>query len=240
MGVRRPKRGPVAGQADVYPQASRSTAPADVAEPLTEAIAQLSVAVDTSSKGKGLELRPEYYVQHLERGTPVKSLDHSKMSTEELIFGMVSVLEHLIENGGEWGDYAKHLNFVCRQVMERTFVAAAFVGYDRMVVDKFMKGHSATFVEGDTVAAASNFHAGHFKNAFRSRMRRPDLAKRPDDTREDAVLSRMPEDWPEEVCFNWNTRSCYGKCLKLHVCAKCRYRHKVGQCRVGPSRFSSN
>ena len=70
--------------------------------PLTEVLQQVSVAIDPTPQSltKGLLLRPEYYVQHMDKGVPVKSLDHSKLSIKELMGGMGRVMSHLAKTGG--------------------------------------------------------------------------------------------------------------------------------------------
>ena len=66
--------------------------------PLTKVLQQLSVAIDPTPQAsvKGLLLRPEYYIQHIDKGVSVKSLDHTKLTFKELISGMGRVMLHLI------------------------------------------------------------------------------------------------------------------------------------------------
>ena len=84
---------------------------------LTQVLKQLSIAIDPTpqSSTKGLLLRPEYYVQHVDKGVAVKSLDHTKLSFKEMISGMGRVMTHLSTSGGELTSYVRHFNFVAME-----------------------------------------------------------------------------------------------------------------------------
>ena len=74
-----------------------SPSPSDLFNgPLTSELQQLSIAIDPTPQAstKGLLLHPEYYVQHKDKGTSVKNLDHSKLSFRELMSGMGRVMSH--------------------------------------------------------------------------------------------------------------------------------------------------
>ena len=66
-------------------RSSRGGVPADlVGGPLTSALRQLSQAIDPSPvSNKSIVYRPEYYVQHVAKGTQVTMLDHSKLTYKE-------------------------------------------------------------------------------------------------------------------------------------------------------------
>ena len=141
-------------------------APADVINgPLTSVLQQLSVAIDPTpqSATKGLLLRPEYYVQHKDKGIPLKNLDHSKMSFQELMSGMGRVMLHLSKTGGDVASYIEHFSFLTRKAGAHTFVDAAYVGYKRHVTDQF--GDTDKFVAGDLFGIALYFHAGNVVQA---------------------------------------------------------------------------
>ena len=54
--------------------------------PLTDTMAQLTLAVDPAAgKSKGSWLQPEYHVQHLRVGSPLKQIDHSKLNYKDLV-----------------------------------------------------------------------------------------------------------------------------------------------------------
>ena len=99
--------------------------------PLTDALAQLTLAVDPAAgKSKGLFLRPEYYYQHVRSNTPLKQLDHTKLTYKDLVYGWFCVIEHLLSKGGDLGGYVGHCKFVAEQASTGSFVDAAFVNYD--------------------------------------------------------------------------------------------------------------
>ena len=84
-----------------------SASPAAVADlaggPLTTALRQLSQAINPSpAVKKGMVYRPEYYVQHVDLGVPVKSLDHTKLPFKELVSGMGRVMQGHAALDGYW------------------------------------------------------------------------------------------------------------------------------------------
>ena len=144
--------------------------PADLVNgPLTQVLKQLSIAIDPTPQmsTKGLLLRPEYYIQHVDKGVSVKSLDHTKLTFKELISGMGRVMLHLTATGGDLNSYVRHFNFVAKQAASHSFTDAAYISYDRYVVDQVIAGSlypdqpAPTFVAGDLLGVASCFHAGN-------------------------------------------------------------------------------
>lgn len=113
--------------AQTAPEAGQGLKPATGVEPtvastavtgqLSDALKQLSLAIDTSTgdKGSGMLLRPEWHAQHKVKDILVKSLDHQKMSLNDLYYGMTCVLEHLLHSGSEhWQSYLQHRKYVSR------------------------------------------------------------------------------------------------------------------------------
>ena len=214
-------------------------APSDVINgPLTSVLQQLSIAIDPTpqSSTKGLLLRPEYYVQHKDKGVPVKSLDHSKLSFKELMSGMGRVMIHLAKSGGEFMSYIEHFNYLVRQAAVSNFQDSAYVGYDRHVVDKFINGDTATFVAGDLLGVALHFHVGNLVNVqpptargrgrgFRRRGRQSSWWESERD--KDQYMPPSPEGFPEDICYNFNYRTCHGRCSKSHICRLCRGPHRA-------------
>ena len=225
--------------------------PADVINgPLTSVLRQLSIAIDPTpqSSVKGLLLRPEYYVQHKDKGVPVKSLDHSKLSYKELMSGMGRVMLHLSKTGGDLSSYLEHFSFLTRKAGAHGFLDTAYVGYDRHVVDQYINGDSSSFVSGDLFAVALHFHAGNLAptpikppavRGFRSRGyrrggRQPwnDMDRERDRDKDYYNQNPTVEGFPEDLCYNFNYRTCHGRCTKSHLCRLCRGPHKAssGQC----------
>ena len=228
-------------------------APSDIINgPLTSVLQQLSVAIDPTpqTSTKGLLLRPEYYVQHKDKGVPVKSLDHSKLTFRELMSGMSRVMLHLAKTGGNVTSYMEHFSFLTRKAGAHGFMDSAYVAYDRHVVDQFINGDSEGFVAGDMFGIALHFHAGNLllsKPVFKPNRGRGfrrggrsnwyDYDKQPGPERDQREAPNPPLDgFPDDICYKFNYRICTGKCSKLHVCRACRGNHKAssGQCPTGP------
>ena len=214
---------------------STSPSPADViSAPLTSALVQLSNAIDPTSvaKSKGMKLRPEYYVQHVDQGVQIKSLDHNKMSYRELVSGMGKVMLYLLHSGGDVSSYIQHFNFIAEQAHKNNFTDQAFVCYERAVTDKVIKSDGlVTFVAGDTLAVASNFHAGNLlvnKRAYKpsAHRGRKSYGKSQNYSDKDS----MPEVFPEDICYGYNYRNCSGACSKSHICRLCKGKHKATTC----------
>ena len=216
------------------PPTTPSLVPAEiVTAPLTSALQQLSLAIEPSiaTSTKGIQLRPEYYIQHLDAGTPVKSLDHTKLTYHELVSGMARVLTYLHSVGGDTKGYLDHLKFVTYQAAHHSFVDAAYVGYDRYIVDKVVRGEQKVFVPSDTLGVSTHFHAGNFvqprkpptRGSWRGRGRR--WGSEPD-----RGFTNMPDGFPEDICYAFNYKSCTGKCSKNHVCRICKGEHKAINC----------
>ena len=216
---------------------------------LTSILQQLSIAIDPTPQAsmKGLLLRPEYYVQHIDKGTSVKSLNHTKMSLKELMSGMSRVMLHLDKSGGDLGGYLEHFSFIARKA-EHGFVDSAYVSYDRLVMDQYINGESDTIVRRDPFAVALSFHVGNLAPAkpvfpkpgrgrgFRRGGRFPywNEGERDKDKERDREHQVSPslEGFPENICYNYNYRVCHGKCARSHICRMCRGPHKAssGSC----------
>ena len=222
--------------------------------PLTSVLQQLSIAIDPTPQAsvKGLFLRPEYYVQHIDKGVPVKNLDHSKMTFKELMSGMSRVMIYLSKSGGDLASYLDHFSFITRKAGVHSFLDSAYVSYDRTVVESVINGESDTFIKGDLFAVALHFNVGNlsqpkpmFNKTSRGRgFRRGgrgqqgfgdmdrDKERERDRDRDQPNQAPLLEGFPEDICYNFNYRTCHGKCSKSHICRLCRGPHKAnsGQC----------
>lgn len=224
---------------------------------LSDSIRHLSISVDAgkdvSTNKQGMEMRPEFHVQVKVRGQNISAMNPFTLKSEELLFGMLNVYLYLDEKGYDTRGYLKHFNFVAPHVMERQFTTLACIKYDRYIVDEVLRG--GKFGDINPVAAGLFLHGGavalrekprgdsavftHFQYQPRSMSdgirgqtdsRQSNASKLRGCNRENVPKS-MPENWPSEVCFNYNVRNCMGKCLKLHVCSHCNLRHKLSDCK---------
>ena len=130
------------GASSTDPPGDRSDAGVDpYLLPLMDALAQLTLAVDPAvGKARGLLLRPEYCVQHVKSITPLKQIDHTKLSYKDLVHGWCCMLQHLMLQGGDVKSYVGHCKFVAEQAMEGHFFDAAYVIYNRYVVVDIQAG----------------------------------------------------------------------------------------------------
>lgn len=200
---------------------------------LSDALRQLSLAVDIQpDKAEGMLYRPEWYAQRKLKDTPIKSLDYQKLSLCDLQYGMTCVLEYLLKsNNPAWHSYLQHMKYVSRQASTNSYIDAAFSGYDRMVVDKYLEDPSKGFQAGDVISVSSNFHAANFKrDPVRSTPKRRTRSAKARLDNEEPV--EVPESWPSDICYYYNRRSCYGKCNRSHICHKCHGNHRDLDCKT--------
>lgn len=202
----------------------------------------MAMSSDSTSKA-GIEYRPEYYVQVLAKGSSVKQMNPLVMKSEELLYGMLNVYMHLLDRGGESQGYLSHMNFVARHIMEKNFTPIACIKYDRHVVDEVLAGNTQ-FKDFNPVAAGIFLHGGAVpsceqrsgfdrvnRSSFNPRQSTENMANRMKDCNKENIPLYMPEQWPADLCFNYNTKQCVGRCAKLHVCSFCRLRHRLMDCK---------
>lgn len=133
--------------------------------------------------------------------------------------------------------------------MERNFHISACVKYDRYVVDQVLAGHSK-FGEVDQVAAGlleGQLRTGnHRGRTFRGQTVNTGLiiiGRHPYQTIHQvkrvlqcmSVIGTMYHytclHWTSEICFNFNSKTCSGRCVKLHICSHCKLRHRLADCK---------
>lgn len=158
------------------------------------------------------------------------------MSLPDLNYGMLCVLEQLLLSGNEsWHSYIQHMKFVARQSLGRNYVDQAFVGYDRMVVDKYLQDTHKGFAAGDVLSVSSNFHAANFRKDFGKPFKKSPKARNQRTPRVEGSSDEfieIPSDWPDDICFYFNRRRCYGRCSRSHVFRKCRGVHRDTECKA--------
>lgn len=227
---------PTPASAATHATSESTDSPAVAAmEQMADAMAQLSMSIDPSSARKaGQLLRPEYQYCVVEKGMPLRSVDASKLSINEYLYGMCLVMEHLVEVEGDWLSYFHHYKRVKKFFVGKKYVNAAYIGYDKEVVDNFVKNPARGFNASDSLAIPTHFCSANEHET--QNMKAKGGAKRSrmeGRSRSQAPAASQPEDWPEEACFVYNTSFCNGSCGKLHICGKCLIRgHKMGTCRV--------
>lgn len=200
---------------------------------MAAAMAQLSISIDPSSaKPQGQLLRPEYHVCVIERGMPIKQSDASKLTINEYLYGTCLVMCHLVETNGDWKSYMQHFKRIMKFFVGKKYINAAYIAYDKEVVDSYLKEPSLGFNASDSLAVPTHFCSAneHDTQNYRNRAQK---RIRPQNQKGNTPMQSQPEDWPEEACFLYNTSFCNGACGKQHVCGKCLLRgHRVATCHV--------
>lgn len=121
--------------------------------------------------------------------------------------------------------------------MANAYVDGAFSGYDRMVIDKYIEEPRKGFQGGEVISVSSNFHAINFKKEA------PKLAQKKGKkscvkSDSDEVVD-IPEGWPDEICYFYNRRKCYRRCVRSHICKRCKQNHCDLDCRVQEKKKTS-
>lgn len=212
-----------------------SVAPSEFVQgPLTHALDRLSMAIDPAIdlNTQGITLRPEYFVQYRDNHVALKNVDHNKLTYNSLVYGMCRIVKQLYVTEGDVRSYLDHMLYVTKLASLGEYTDSAFIGYDRAVIDAVISKDIPTFVAGYQVAASLNFHSSNLirnqterqSQNFRGRGR-----GRGRWVRSDKKPSTIPEGFPENVCYDFNYKTCDG-CAKNHTCRICAGIHKAINC----------
>lgn len=208
-----------------------TSAPAGwVADPLTSALQQLTMAVDPESQTRSASMafRPELYAQHKLHSVPVKSLDYKKLSYKSLIYGMICVARHIVSTGGSVDSYLAHMQFLSRHACENAYIDTAYAEYDHNVFDKFLVNPLLGFPTADPVALGFAFHPAKLlcendNKQIGSQKKKKQNSKQ--------SKSGIPEGYPDNNCYYWNYKTCWiNSCMKKHICRICDGNHRAVGC----------
>lgn len=72
---------------------------------------------------------------------PLRQADASKLTINEYLYGMCLVMSHLVDTNGDWKSYLSHFKRVMKFFIGKKYVNAAYVAYDKEVVDSYLKTH---------------------------------------------------------------------------------------------------
>lgn len=186
---------------------------------MAEAMEQLSLSIDPSSSRKaGQFLRPEYQYCVMEKGMPLRNADESKLTIQEYLYGMCLVMSYLIDNNGDWASYFTHFKRVMKFCVGKKYVNAAYVAYDKEVVDCYLKDPSSGFNAVDSLSIPTHFCSANEHDTQNARSRIQRRQRHPDNkNRNMSTGQQQPDDWPEDACFLYNNSSCNGTCGKQHI-----------------------
>lgn len=182
--------------------------------PLTPALGHLLGDADTSTRG--IQLRPEFHVQHIMNNVPIRSINYKSLSYYELMLGMAKVAKFLYHSGGDIASYLGHMIFVARQAQLDAFVDSTFVQYDHILIDAVLDGDIPTFVAGYPLAQSMCFHSANHKNVQKNKVKWPGSKKA-----KGGISS--------EICYNFNFKTCEG-CERIHACKNCKGNHRAPVC----------
>lgn len=119
--------------------------------PLTPA---LHSVFDQDPRQPGMMYRPEYHVLHMEEGEPVKQISHKLMTYPKLIHGMVLVARYIRANGGDIDKYLAHMDYVTRHGKTEDYQDSAYIEYDKMIIDDFVRNPSTGINVGNVMASS--------------------------------------------------------------------------------------
>lgn len=199
-----------------------------------------------SEEKKGNRYRPEYYVQGIDGGVSNKNLDHMKLSHRELVHGMVRVVQTMVrENDPLIPSYIEHMSFITSLASEGSFVNEPFLRYDRYIIDKALRlganfkvdsaASSRFFHRGNTYAARNlESRQGGYQGRGRGRGNRQGNWREAEQSSSSVnqYAQQGALESSEEICEVYNTKFCYGRCNKQHICSICRNKHKAINCTV--------
>lgn len=181
----------------------------------------MSVHSDQAPK-TGIELCPDNYVYVVAKGGIINNMSILNLRPEELLFGMISVYDYLMSSGGDARGYFKHLQFVCRNLMERNFSVLACTKYDKHVVDQVIWG-KGKFAELDPIGVGLFLHGGAVvrsdqprpssNQVYHPQQQNQNRFSQLRDCNRENTPTYMPENWPTDICFTFNIGACYAGAL---------------------------
>lgn len=118
------------------------------------------------------------------------------------------------------------MKYVSRQAMANAYVDSAFCGYNCMVVDLEVPRITT---QGILSGGGYNFHAINFNREQKMSQKKVKKSRVKSDNEE---VIEIPDGWPDEICYYYNRRKCYGRCARSHICRKCKQGHRDIDCRV--------
>lgn len=162
----------------------------------------------------------------------LRQADASKPTINEYLYGICLVMSHLVDTNGDWKSYLHHYKRVMKFFVGKKYVNAAYIAYDKEVVDSYLRDPASGFNASDSLAIPTHFCSAneHDTQNFKNKNQR---RNRQDKNRSGQLPQSQWDDWPEDSCYLYNVSSCNGSCGKQHICGKCLLRgHKSFNCRV--------
>lgn len=149
-------------------------------------------------------------------------LTHPNWQLMSNLYGMCLILDHLIDTDSDWKSYFQHYRRIMKFCVGKRYVNAAYILYDKEVVDSYLKNPIGGFNSSDSLAIPTHFCSANEHETQNTRSKlggRLGRAEARNRIQYNPLV--QPEDWPEEACFVYNTSYCNGACGKQHVCGKC-------------------
>lgn len=198
--------------------------------PLTAALQRLG----STDPQLGRELDPYTYVLATKSANDAKLFDRSKMDLNDLFYGWMKVATNVMKSAGDIRSYLSHLMFCAEMYHSRKFSPKGPIDYDAYIINRVATGAVSSFGP-DTIGASLHFSPNVIYEPAVSPSSPPYRGRRGGRrnrqyNQDDKV--EIPSDFPPEICYLFNYRSCTGNCGRNHVCRVCRGKHDARSCQV--------
>lgn len=201
--------------------------------PLTSALQR--IVSPHSQQGK--EHDPSAYVLLTKTESEAKNFDRSKMDLNDLFFGWMQVAKMIINGAGNIRSYIDHLAFAAEMFHSRKFSVKGLVDYFAYIVNRVMSGAISRFGPDPSLHFSPNViqespaTGGWSQRSGRGR-RNNRRQRQPNNNNQLEDKVEVPPDFPPEICYLYNYRTCPGNCGRNHVCRVCRGKHEAKSCNV--------
>lgn len=182
----------------------------------------------------GREYDPYSYVLATKNATDAKIFDRTKMDLNDLFYGWMKVATMVLNTAGDIRSYLSHLSFSSEMYHSRKFSVKGLIDYDAYIVQSVVNGTMPCF-KPDPIGASLHFSPNVIQDIspsfpFRSGRGRRGGRRMRQNYQEEKL--EIPSDFPPEICYLYNYRSCQGNCGRNHVCRVCKGKHDARSCTV--------
>lgn len=202
--------------------------------PLTTALHRIG----STDPGIGREYDPSVYVLLTKNAADAKNFDRSKMDLNDLLYGWTKMATMIVNNAGDIRAYISHLAFAAEMFHSRKFSVKGLVDYDAYIVSRVLSGAMPGFGP-DPIGASLHFSPNVIQElpqnitgyAQRQGRGRKNYRRRGQGNSSEEKVE-IPSDFPADICYLYNYRSCPGNCGRNHICRVCRAKHEARTCNV--------
>lgn len=202
-----------------------------MADPLTSALQRIG-ATDLHL---GREYDPSTYVLATKSVAEAKSFDRSKMDLNDLFYEWMRIATNIVDSAGDIKAYLSHLAFASEMYHSRKFTPKGLIDYDQYIVQRVVNGIMPRFAPypiGASLHFSPNIVSVNEPSSYQQRYARNRRGGRRGRQNNQDDKVDIPADFPPEICYLYNYRSCQGNCGRNHVCRVCRGKHDARSCTV--------